>query len=389
MASSKCPGCHQNNIKPFFLVRGAPIFSVVTVRSKIDALAVPRKDIELNFCNDCGFIFNRLFEPNVEYLARGYEDQQGYSATFMEYLARIAKHLITRYDLRGKKIIEIGCGKGDFLDLMVKLNGGRGVGIDPAYEEGRQTSQNLRFFRELFSTAHGRLPADFVACRHTLEHIQTTNEFLREIHASFGENTNTVFVFEVPQVERILKLNAFWDIYYEHCSYFSAGSLARIFRNIGFDVVDLYFDYGDQYLLLEAKAARRKTQTRFSIEESVEELNVLVCGFNDQVTQTLARWRNRLIELKAQRKRTVVWGGGSKAVGFLTNFADLDVIEYVVDINPHLENNFIPGIGKMYVAPGFLYQYQPHVVIIMNGVYTEEIRKTLAEMNLAPDLYSL
>ncbi len=85
----------------------------------------------------------------------------------------------------------------------------------------------------------------------------------------------------------------------------------------------------------------------------------------------------------------MVWGGGSKSVGFLTNFSDLDLIDYVVDINPNMESNYIPGIGSKYVQPEFLRDYRPDAVIIMNGVYKEEISKTIKEMGFSPDIYSL
>ena len=41
--------------------------------------------------------------------------------------------------------------------------------------------------------------------------------------------------FELPDTERVLTEAAFWDIYYEHCSYFTPGSLARLFRRTGFE----------------------------------------------------------------------------------------------------------------------------------------------------------
>ena len=40
--------------------------------------------------------------------------------------------MIDRYDIHGKDILEIGCGKGDFLIEICRAGGNRGVGIDPA-----------------------------------------------------------------------------------------------------------------------------------------------------------------------------------------------------------------------------------------------------------------
>ena len=88
--------------------------------------------------------------------------------------------------LREKPCLEIGCGKGDFINLLTELNGGKGIGIDPAYQEGRQTNPNLTFYKEFYKLEHGKLPADFICCRHTLEHIHGTKAFLQLIRDSIG-----------------------------------------------------------------------------------------------------------------------------------------------------------------------------------------------------------
>jgi hypothetical protein len=389
MLHKKCPSCGSEHIDGFFTINNAPIFSLVTVKSKEEALAVPRKNIELGFCNQCGFIFNRLFDTSIDYFSGGYEDQQAFSKTFMEYLKRISEGLIEKYDLKGKTIIEIGCGKGDFLNQLVQINGGKGIGIDPAYEIGRQNNPNLTFYKQFYALEHGRIPASLICCRHTLEHIHQTEKFLQLIRDSLGERTDPVIFFEIPQIKRILEIRAFWDIYYEHCTYYSPGALARVFRKTGYEILDLRLDYNDQYLLIEAKPSLIRSDKKFEIEESVEQLKSLVAEFKEKIKEELLGWRQTLSKLQERKSRTVVWGGGSKSVGFLVNFADLDLIQYVVDVNPHMENNYIPGIGKMYVQPKFLKEYRPDAVIIMNGIYKDEITKSLHEMDLYPEIYAL
>ena len=359
------------------------------MKTRQEALSVPRKDIELGFCQDCGFIFNRLFDTSIDYFSLGYEDQQGYSKTFMQYLTRISNELIEKYNLRNQTMVEIGCGKGDFLNLLNTLAGGKGVGIDPAYEKGRQSNPNLTFYQERYSLEHGKIPASLVCCRHTLEHIHATREFIQLIRQSLSNERKPVVFFEIPQISRILDVLAFWDIYYEHCSYFSAGSLARLFRSTGYDILDLRLDYSDQYLLIEAVPTTASTSTSLTIEESVDAQKKRIDAFKMSIDEQLGQWRRRLEKIKDQGQSAVIWGGGSKAVGFLTNFADIDLFEYVVDINPHMENNYIPGIGSQYVQPDFLKDYQPDTVIIMNGVYKDEITQTMNDMGVFPTVYTL
>jgi hypothetical protein len=385
----KCPSCSGDTIEVFFTVKNAPIFSMVTMDSKKEALSVPRKDIELGFCQNCGFIFNQTFDTSIDYFTLGYEDQQGFSKTFMQYLTRISEELIAKYNLKGKKLVEIGCGKGDFINLLNTLAGGTGIGIDPAYEIGRQTNPNLTFLREFYALHHGSLGADFICCRHTLEHIFHTHEFLTLLRESLGGTQKPVIFFEIPQISRILDIQAFWDIYYEHCSYFSAGSFGRLLRNTGFKILDMRLDYSDQYLLVEVIPSELSEDTHFAIEDTIEQQKKRIAYFTTEINKQLGEWRERLEKLKEEKKKVVVWGGGSKAVGFLTNFADIGLIEYVVDINPYMENNYIPGIGSKYVQPDFLKEYRPDTVIIMNGVYKDEITESIHKMGVYPQIYSL
>ena len=188
---------------------------------------------------------------------------------------------------------------------------------------------------------------------------------------------------------RILDVQAFWDIFYEHCTYLSPGSLARLFRRNNFEVLDMYLEYDDQYLFIEARPVDEPSDKTHPLEESVEDLKAMTRVFVEKINAELAAWRSRLSGFKSEGKRVVVWGGGSKSVGFLTHFCDLDVIEHVVDINPNMLGNFIPGIGIQYVGPDFLEQYKPDVVIVMNSVYMDEIQKSLSDRGLHPQMLGL
>ncbi len=390
MKHTKCPNCQSEKIEDFFAINNAPVHSLVTVKSYEEAKKIERKDITLAFCNSCGFIFNSSFDTSLDYYTQGYEDQQGFSPTFMKFISGITNRFIDKYNMRNKQIIEIGCGKGDFISLISELGNNKGIGIDPAWVPGRtKPNPNVRFIKEFYSEQHGDLQADCITCRHTLEHIHDTHNFLKTIRNSIKEREDVILFFEIPSIVRILKIQAFWDIFYEHCTYMSPGSLARLFRMNNFEVLDMYLEYDEQYLFIEAKPVNTPSNKIHPLEESVEELKELTEKFTREINPRLDAWRNKFKELRETQKKTVVWGGGSKSVGFLTQFDNENVIEHVVDINPHMQGNFIPAIGKQYVGPDFLKEYKPDVVIIMNSVYTEEIRKMLLEKGLEPELIPL
>ena len=90
----------------------------------------------------------------------------------------------------------------------------------------------------------------------TLEHIPDTGEVYQNGPClQLSESANAHVFFQVPDVLRVLEDEAFWDIYYEHCSYFSAGSLARLFRTSGFQILEVGHEYNDQYVTVEARSA--------------------------------------------------------------------------------------------------------------------------------------
>ncbi len=313
-----------------------------------------------------------------------YEETQGFSPRFREFMHELAERWIDRYELQGKDVLEIGCGKGEFLVALCERGAARGIGIDPAIVLERVSgpaASRITFIQDLYDEKYAHLTGDAVVCRHTLEHIHAVGEFLRSIRRSLEQRADTVVLFELPDVFRVLRECAFWDIYYEHCSYFTPGSLARLFRATGFDILALELDYDDQYILVEARPGSGRTEP-LALEEQPEEVARAVEAFGRKLAAVQSRWRAGLEQVRRDGGRAVVWGSGSKGVSFLTTLGITDEIGYVVDINPYKQGKFMAGTGHEIVAPGFLREYRPDLVVAMNPIYREEIQRDLDALGL-------
>jgi SAM-dependent methyltransferase len=384
-----CASCGSSDMFVFYEVRNIPVHSVLLLSTREEALHYPTGDIVLAFCQSCGFIGNLAFDAGVHAYSASYEETQAFSSTFNAFHRRLANRLIERYDLRHKEIIEIGCGKGEFLTLLCELGENRGVGFDPAYVSGRNHSaakERVTFIQDFYSEKYASYEGDFVCCKMTLEHISQTATFVSTIRRAIGNRRQTVVFFQMPEVTRILRELAFWDIYYEHCSYFSPGSLARLFRRCGFEVEDLSVDYDNQYLMIEARPHPVQGSHVLPQEESVADLAREVAFFADNIQHKVDTWRQRLQQMKHARQRVVIWGGGSKGVTFLTTFKVRDEVAYAVDINPYKHGTYMAGAGHEIVGPDFLRDYKPDVVIVMNPIYREDIRQDLHQLGLNPEL---
>jgi SAM-dependent methyltransferase len=359
------------------------------MRTRTEALRYPRGDLELGFCEACGFVANTRYDPADRDYSALYEETQGYSGRFNTFQASLVHRLVHRYDVRGKTVLEIGCGKGDFLSLLCLEGDNRGIGLDPACVPGRldvRAADRIHVIRDYYSTHYKDLPADVICCRHTLEHIPDTGRFLRMVRKAIGSREDVLVFFEVPDTLRVLREGAFWDIYYEHCSYFTPGSLGRLFRACGFEILELYLDYDGQYIMLTARPAARSPATPAPLERDTAATADAVRQFGETVRVAIDAWRSFII---AHAGKTVVWQSGSKAVAFLTTLGIDQEIPRVVDINPYRHGKFIPGSAQEIIPPQGLLGCRPEYVIAMNPIYRDEIRRRLDEMALRPELLAV
>lgn len=390
--NQSCPNCNSKGLSIFYAVDDIPVHSCLLMSSRAEALEYPRGDLQLGFCLSCGFITNTRFNPSVHNYSTQYEETQGFSACFNAFAESLGQKMIDRYNIHNKTILEIGCGKGQFLTLLCQLGDNRGIGIDPTYVPERNpdcTASRIEFIQDFYSEKYTHLKADVICCRHTLEHIALTLEFMQTLRRAIREQSDTLVFFELPDVTRALREGAFWDVYYEHSSYFTAGSLARLFRASGFEIDDLYLDYNDQYIIITAYPAGGLTPVSLDLENDMEPLTQAVEQFKEKCVGRIDYWRNTISQIIANGQKVVIWGSSSKGVAFLTTLKLTDSIKYVVDINPYKHGKNMPGTGQEIVSPQFLAQYKPQKIIVMNPIYCDEIQQDLDRLNVKADLLSV
>jgi SAM-dependent methyltransferase len=390
--TASCPACGAGGLRMFHNQDGVPSHSVLMLDSRDEALAFPRGDLRIGFCGGCGFITNMAFDATLNAYSGDYEESQAYSPRFRAFAEALARRWIDTYDIRGKTVLEVGCGKGSFLQTICDLGDNKGIGVDPSARHDRLDDPDGRItlVQDLYSERYAHLAADVVICRHTLEHIHPVADFMRTVRSAIGDRPETIVLFELPDVQRVLDDLGFWDIYYEHCSYFSAGSLARLFRRTGFEVRDLRREYDDQYLTIDAvPAATPAPGEALAIEDDLAVLAASVERFAAELPPRLDAWRTQLRAIAAGGGRAVVWGGGSKGVTYVNTLQVGDDIACLVDINPHMQGKFIAGAGNEIVAPERLTEIRPDVVFLMNPIYRDEVQADLDRLRVDAELVAV
>jgi len=321
-----------------------------------------------------------------------YENTQTHSGYFFDYLNNLVHYLTEKYDLVGKEIFEIGCGKGDFLKLLCENNGNKGFGFDPSYIGPNQTPDgSVRFIKEFFNDEKARnfSNIDFIACRHVLEHIQDPLKLLLTIKRSLKKKKNTTIFFEVPNVKWILNNFVFWDIFYEHCSYFAPNTIKYAFLKAGLDVTKISAAFNDQYLWIEAKPMKNNDQDKevhqLLDNEISSEISTFAKNYNNQIEKY-----KKLIICMNETEKNVVWGAGAKGVTLL-NILDpnAELIDAAIDINPNKQGKFIAGTGHPIISPKEIKNKNYKKIFNLNPNYLNENNELLRKMAIKIQMNNL
>ncbi len=169
-----------------------------------------------------------------------YQNEQAESVVFQRHLEQMSNLVVKHF--HGDSLLEVGCGKGRFLELLQEL-GFDINGVDPTYE-----GSNPAVIKEYFTPALG-VRADGIVLRHVLEHVKDPVGFLSNIRDANG-GTGKIYI-EVPCFDWICAHRSWFDIFYEHVNYFRLSDFSRMFGVVH----EAGHAFGGQYLYIVADLA--------------------------------------------------------------------------------------------------------------------------------------
>lgn len=357
-----CNACGSASTTPFFYLPDLPVHVGHFYEDASSAQTAPRGDVELAYCHSCGHIFNQLFDANRIDYRPGYEVSLYHSPLFRSFMQSVAERLQNMYRLRGKTILEIGAGSGWFLELLCRLGGNRGIGIDPTiHRTGIQESDGvqLEMIRDLFDrrfqSQFDAWQPDFICCLSVLEHIAQPRHLLQDLRSMLGPR-RTQNYFEIFNAARAFQRQEVWSIHYEQCSYFSERSFRRLFESCGFQVLAGGGCYEeDQYLFVDCEpnfshsdlgtdhlAVPRSTDCE-APQGCFQSLPQEISRFARHFVERCETWSQRFDTFRQQNKRVIFWGTGGKGVTFLNTCPTASSIKFVAEINPAKHGKFVPG----------------------------------------------
>ena len=326
-----------------------PVYQNKMFATAEEARLCPRGELRLVQDDDTGLVHNAAFDPELLSYDQSYQNEQGLSDAFRDHLNAVLDLIGLHF--ANSKVMEVGCGKGAFLELL-RRRGIDAVGIDPAYEGDADYITKARF-----EPGTG-LRADAIVMRHTLEHIPDPLRFLETVRDA-NAGSGLIYI-EVPCLDWILTHKAWFDIFYEHVNYFRLGDFDRIFGR----VIKSGRLFGGQYLYAIADLASLRDPAEVG---SAPEVSIPTDFFNGIDAATG----------KADKgSRQVVWGGAAKGVMFAHHAQERGVkLDFAIDINPAKQSMYLAGTGLQVFSPllGLERLSVGDNVFVMNSNYFPEI----------------
>ena len=315
-------------------------------------------DLPVHQCTSCGLI-QLPIEP-VPY------HREVIRAAGISQVIRQEKHaqyaeFIKRHFLTGKKILEVGCGHGEFLSILNEFEvfaygiehadaavidcQSKGLAVEKGYPENH--------------TCHLEAPFDAFLLQMFLEHMPNPNGALRSLQSILAPNA--VGIVEVPNFDMVLNKGLFAEFIPDHLLYFTGKTLATTLELNGFELIELTTSRDDY--VLSASVRRRPianiSALSFRQEDLLKSLDIFLATYGDD--------------------RVAIWGAGHQAFAILSLSGQSHRIDYVVDSAPFKQGRFTPATHRPIVAPSFLQTDPVDAVLVIAGSYSDEIAAILLD----------
>jgi 2-polyprenyl-3-methyl-5-hydroxy-6-metoxy-1,4-benzoquinol methylase len=390
MTSKHCRFCNAGLKRTFVDLGRSPL-----ANSLLSAEDVERGEasypLHAYVCDNCLLVQLQEFEC-AENIFSDYLYFSSFSQLWLQHCRAYAEKMTKRFALDGHSlVVEVASNDGYLLQYF-KERGLGVLGVEPAANvakaaQDKGIATEVAFFgaetaRRLAAAGKS---ADLMAANNVLAHVPDLHDFVAGFKLLL-KPTGTA-TFEFPHLLRLIEERQFDTIYHEHFSYFSFLVVDKIFAQHGLRVYDVETlpTHGGSLRLFVCRA-----DAPFASTSEVDELIAKERAAGLDRIDTYASFAGAVIDIKCQlldfliearKKGKSVVGYGAPAKGnTLLNYCGVgpELLSYTVDVSPHKQGRYLPGVQVPIYAPEHILQTKPHYVLILPWNIKEEITDKMA-----------
>jgi 2-polyprenyl-3-methyl-5-hydroxy-6-metoxy-1,4-benzoquinol methylase len=320
--------------------------------------------LEICQCSQCGLV--QLSNDPVPYYKEVIR-AVGISDKMRNFRKKQFSEWLEKYHLEGSNILEVGCGHGEYLEIM-KECGTHAFGFESSFEsvvecknkglDVVQTYIDKDFQTNDNISSEKRFDAFFIL--NFLEHMPDPNSMfigVKKVLKSGG-----IGLLEVPNFDMNIRNNLFSEFVTDHLFYFTQDSLSTLVKLNGFEILSTEEVWHGYMISMVIKAREELELSSFR-------------GCEMRLVDDLTEYLNK-------HKRVAIWGAGHQA---LTVFSMADLsnrITYVVDSAPFKQGKYTPVTHLPIVAPSKILEDPVDAIIVMAGGYTDSVVTKIRNMNI-------
>ncbi len=316
-------------------------------------------NLEVCQCSGCGLVqLNNDPVPYYKEVIRAV----AFSDDMKDFRRTQFGSFLKKYSLAGKKIIEIGCGCGEYLSIIQQFD------VDAYGLEHSEDSVNecinhgLKVSRGFIEKNNDKLnnaPFDSFYILSFLEHLPDLNSTLRGIYNNLTDNA--IGLVEVPNFDMILRNNLFSEFISDHIFYFTKETLSSTLNQNGFEIIEsneIWHNY-----IISAVVRKRKELDLSHFFKYQEKLK-------KEFDEYLSRFDN---------KKVAIWGAGHQALTVISLMNVADKIRYVVDSAPFKQGKYTPATHIPILSPTVLNSDPVDAIVVMAASYSNEVAKIIRQ----------
>lgn len=390
MRGLPCRSCGSAELRTFLDLGHTPLPDAL-----VDPGADPSQEewfpLAVAFCPRCTLV-QITEEVSAEKM---FVDNYHYYSSFSDHLLKHSREhalgLVESRDLGPDDlVVELASNDGYLLKNFVEA-GVPVLGIDPSPgPAAAAVAAGVPTLQEFFGVdlarrlvGEGRR-AGVIIANNVMAHVPDLNGFVAGMKLLLADDG--IITVENPYVRDLIDHCEFDTIYHEHYCYFSCTSVDALVRRHGLWLNDVeYFeDLHGGTLRWHIGHRERRSDTlldhlREERERGLTEASSYL-AFADRVQQVCTDLSAMIGRLRAEGRSVAAYGAAAKGAMML-NHAGLgtDLVEFVVDRNPHKHGKLMPGTHQPVRSPDALLSDRPDYVLLLAWNFRDEILAQQAE----------